>query len=52
MDYRELATKIREKHPGAYDDMDDAALARAIARGKKVDGPHATAPSDSPSATV
>jgi len=30
MDYRELATKIREKHPGAYDDMDDAALARAI----------------------
>lgn len=30
MDYKELSTKIRSKYPGAYDDMDDATLAKSI----------------------
>ena len=30
MDYREFATKIRQKYPGSYDDMDDATLSRKI----------------------
>lgn len=30
MNYTELATKIRDKHPGAYDDLDDEALAQKV----------------------
>lgn len=30
MDYRKFASKIRNKYPGAYDDMDDRTLARKI----------------------
>lgn len=30
MDYRELASKIRTKYPGAYDDLDDTALSQKI----------------------
>jgi hypothetical protein len=30
MDYRELSSKIRSKYPGAYDDLDDNALAQKI----------------------
>ena len=30
MDYREFASKIRNKYPGAYDDMDDRMLAEKI----------------------
>jgi hypothetical protein len=30
MHYTELAKKIRDKHPGAYDDLDDATLAQKI----------------------
>lgn len=30
MDYKELAQKVRAKHPSSYDDMDDLQLAKAI----------------------
>ena len=30
MDYREFSSRVRTKHPGAYDDLNDEALARKV----------------------